>query len=165
MDALPATIDLDCVDSYGDGWHGAYVTLFGNDYCGSFDSGSSMTKTVTTDGSDPPEPENTCATSTNGQCGTFNGVHTSCPAGQFCSSMGTCGTGRFFQRTAQSEYSDANCPSSEASLMVLMALGNSNLAVNFFALVGLLTIFYFITTTISNRFKYERIDVVCEQEC
>merc|ERR1712187_106613 len=52
-----------------------------------------------------------------------------------------------------------------ASSTVMMALGTSELAVNFFALVGLVAMFYFIGTSISNRFKYERIDDICEQEC
>lgn len=164
MDSLPATIDLECADAYGDGWHGGHLTLFGYDYCDTFDSGASMQLTVTTDGTEPAHLQTTCAVSTNGQCGTFNGVHTSCPAGESCSAAGWCGTSRLFTRTAQADYSDANCPTSVSST-ILMALGNTELAVNFFALVGLVAMFYFIATSISNRFKYERIDDICEQEC
>jgi hypothetical protein len=31
---------LNCIDSYGDGWHGATVTINGVDYCGEFLSGT-----------------------------------------------------------------------------------------------------------------------------
>jgi len=31
---------LRCIDSYGDGWHGAYVTIGENQYCGDFTTGT-----------------------------------------------------------------------------------------------------------------------------
>ena len=44
--------ELTCKDSYGDGWHGGYLTIDGNRYCESFRSGFENKESVqvTTDG-------------------------------------------------------------------------------------------------------------------
>ena len=33
------TYELDCTDSYGDGWHGGYIEIGGTKYCESFTTG------------------------------------------------------------------------------------------------------------------------------
>jgi len=43
----PGTYTLTCTDSYGDGWHGGYLTIQGTKYCRDFKSGSSKTVSVT----------------------------------------------------------------------------------------------------------------------
>jgi hypothetical protein len=40
-------LELTCHDSYGDGWHGGYLTIGDSVYCDTFLSGSSMTTTIT----------------------------------------------------------------------------------------------------------------------
>merc|ERR1719160_904776 len=37
---------LECIDSFGDGWHGATITIDDTTYCGDFTSGYSQTETV-----------------------------------------------------------------------------------------------------------------------
>merc|ERR1719331_1039074 len=32
--------NLECIDSYGDGWHGGYITIDGKEFCKDFRSGS-----------------------------------------------------------------------------------------------------------------------------
>ena len=41
------TYNLKCTDSYGDGWHGAYIMVDGTKYCESFSSGGAMTIGIT----------------------------------------------------------------------------------------------------------------------
>merc|ERR1719498_954343 len=38
---------LQCIDSFGDGWHGATMTIDGTSYCGDFTTGSLQTEEVT----------------------------------------------------------------------------------------------------------------------
>jgi len=40
------TFTLTCFDSYGDGWHGGFITINGVNYCGDFFSGSEQTHTI-----------------------------------------------------------------------------------------------------------------------
>ena len=42
----PGEYTLTCKDSYGDGWHGGYVTIEGKNYCEKFSQGSSETHQV-----------------------------------------------------------------------------------------------------------------------
>ena len=42
----PGEYTLTCKDSYGDGWHGGYVTIQGKNYCENFSQGSSETHQV-----------------------------------------------------------------------------------------------------------------------
>ena len=37
---------LECIDSFGDGWHGATITIDNTSYCGDFDHGQSQSETV-----------------------------------------------------------------------------------------------------------------------
>ena len=39
---------MQCIDSYGDGWHGGYIEVLGNKYCAGFTSGKSKTNGVIT---------------------------------------------------------------------------------------------------------------------
>ena len=39
---------MQCIDSYGDGWHGGYIEVLGNKYCSGFTSGKSVTNGVLT---------------------------------------------------------------------------------------------------------------------
>ena len=39
---------MQCIDSYGDGWHGGYIEVLGNKYCSGFTSGKSKTNGVIT---------------------------------------------------------------------------------------------------------------------
>ena len=54
----PGEYTLECKDSYGDGWHGGYITINGNKYCENFAKGSLETHEILI-GSDtePDEPE------------------------------------------------------------------------------------------------------------
>ena len=36
---LPGEYTLTCKDSYGDGWHGGFMTIEGQNYCEGFTSG------------------------------------------------------------------------------------------------------------------------------
>merc|ERR1719461_2564555 len=128
-----------------------------------------MQATIYTDGNPPAPEEPACVVSTNSQCGMINGVHTTCPDDKSCSSSGWCGTTFAYKRNNQDEFSYGNCPDAASFSMLStlqMALGeNQSLLINAFALIGLLTTAYIVTTTISNRFKsYERVDVVCDSE-
>merc|ERR1712046_462687 len=38
---------LTCTDTFGDGWHGGYITVEGTDYCGDFVSGATQVETFT----------------------------------------------------------------------------------------------------------------------
>ena len=42
----PGEYTLTCKDSYGDGWHGGYVTINGKNYCENFLKGSTETHQV-----------------------------------------------------------------------------------------------------------------------
>merc|ERR1719326_971357 len=49
---MPAgTYDLTCVDSYGDGWHGGFITINGEEYCSEFEEGNSEVHSITIEGS------------------------------------------------------------------------------------------------------------------
>jgi len=113
-------------------------------------------------------PASTCTTAdSGGACGDIRGTPTTCPAGESCSMFGTCGTSMIHTRTAQTDFSDGNCPASAKSSLNTFSIvgGETSNIVNLFALIGLLSVFYYISTTISNQFKsYERIDMVCESE-
>ena len=41
---IPGDYTLSCIDSYGDGWHGGYITILGVKYCSGFSSGKLKTK-------------------------------------------------------------------------------------------------------------------------
>ena len=51
----PGEYTLKCKDSYGDGWHGGYITIDGKNYCENFSGGRRETHEVLI-GSDT-EPE------------------------------------------------------------------------------------------------------------
>ena len=51
----PGEYTLECKDSYGDGWHGGYITVAGTKYCENFNSSSLETHEILI-GSDT-EPE------------------------------------------------------------------------------------------------------------
>ena len=36
----PGTYTINCIDSYGDGWHGGYIQIFGVNYCTGFSTGN-----------------------------------------------------------------------------------------------------------------------------
>ena len=40
---IPGDYYLRCIDSYGDGWHGGYITILGTKYCTGFSSGKLAT--------------------------------------------------------------------------------------------------------------------------
>jgi hypothetical protein len=42
----PGTYILKCMCSYGDGWHGGYITIQSSMYCSSFSSGSLYTEVI-----------------------------------------------------------------------------------------------------------------------
>ena len=42
----PGEYTLKCLDSYGNGWHGGYITINGINYCGNFISGDIETHEV-----------------------------------------------------------------------------------------------------------------------
>ena len=46
----PGLYTLECLDSYGDGWHGGYIEILGTKYCESFTSGRSKNVAVTIPG-------------------------------------------------------------------------------------------------------------------
>ena len=35
----PGTYTIYCIDSYGDGWHGGFIEILGNNYCTGFSTG------------------------------------------------------------------------------------------------------------------------------
>ena len=43
---IPGSYNLECKDSYGDGWNGGYIEVDGTKYCESFTSGSEETNEV-----------------------------------------------------------------------------------------------------------------------
>jgi len=49
--------ELICEDTYGDGWHGAFLMIDGNKYCEQFLQGSSMTDVVTFANVEIPQPQ------------------------------------------------------------------------------------------------------------
>ena len=51
----PGEYTLECKDSYGDGWHGGYITVNGAKYCENFDSSSLETHEILI--GDDTEPE------------------------------------------------------------------------------------------------------------
>ena len=42
----PGEYTLECKDTYGDGWHGGYITINGEDYCKTFTEGHSTTREI-----------------------------------------------------------------------------------------------------------------------
>ena len=46
----PGTMELECKDSYGDGWNGGYLEINGKEYCKDFDSGTEKKEQVTITG-------------------------------------------------------------------------------------------------------------------
>ena len=38
----PGNYNLECKDSYGDGWNGGYIEVKGEKYCGSFSTGRTV---------------------------------------------------------------------------------------------------------------------------
>ena len=46
----PGNYNLECKDSYGDGWHGAYIEVNGETYCESFSTGSEETSQIIIEG-------------------------------------------------------------------------------------------------------------------
>ena len=46
----PGTYNLECKDTYSDGWHGGYIEVDGTRYCESFSSGGIMTAEITIQG-------------------------------------------------------------------------------------------------------------------
>ena len=51
----PGEYTLECRDSYGDGWHGGYITVNGNKYCENFDSSSLETHEILISADTDPE--------------------------------------------------------------------------------------------------------------
>ena len=51
----PGEYTLECKDSYGDGWHGGYITINGTEYCKNFNSSSLETHEILI--GDATEPE------------------------------------------------------------------------------------------------------------
>ena len=47
----PGTYTLECMDSYGDGWHGGYIKVDGVKHCESYNSGSVWTSEIIIQGS------------------------------------------------------------------------------------------------------------------
>ena len=53
---LPAgEYTLECKDSYGDGWHGGYITIDGKDYCDAFRKGDLETHEILIGADTEPE--------------------------------------------------------------------------------------------------------------
>ena len=46
----PGVYNLECKDTYSDGWHGGYIEVDGTRYCESFSSGSILTAEITIQG-------------------------------------------------------------------------------------------------------------------
>ena len=46
----PGNYNLECKDSYGDGWHGGYIEVNGERYCESFSTGSEETSQIIIEG-------------------------------------------------------------------------------------------------------------------
>merc|ERR1712224_153563 len=56
------TYELQCQDSYGDGWHGGYIEIGDETYCSSFSAGSLAIENIVWAGSEPPTPPGDCST-------------------------------------------------------------------------------------------------------
>jgi len=50
----PGDYNLECKDSYGDGWHGGYIEVNGEKYCESFSSGSEKNSQIIIEGKGLP---------------------------------------------------------------------------------------------------------------
>ena len=46
----PGNYNLECKDSYGDGWNGGYIEVNGEKYCESFSTGSEETSQIIIEG-------------------------------------------------------------------------------------------------------------------
>merc|ERR550525_1589969 len=167
--SMPATMALYCDDSYGDGWHGAYITILGNTYCDNFNFGASMSATVSADGSAPADDDAGCedSDSYNGQCGYIDNTHVSCAQGSCCLSLGFCSTNNFLcMIMGDSPYSDGGCPISseiQRSALAEEAVQTPiSIPVYFLAFIGASSVLYYGFNAMCNRMKpYETIDVVC----
>ena len=51
----PGEHTLECKDSYGDGWHGGFITINGTNYCENFKSSSQETHKVLIGSETEPE--------------------------------------------------------------------------------------------------------------
>jgi len=168
---MPATMDLVCEDSYGDGWHGAEITVLGNTYCDNFMTGHSMAHTISSDGSAPDEDEAGCqgSSSFNGQCGFIDNTHVSCDEG-CCTPFSFCTTNGFVcMLMPDSPYSDGGCPVSteiQQSALVDEAVQTPiSIPVYFLAFIGASSVLYYGVNAMCSRMKpYEQIDVVCDEE-